>query len=189
MEIGKTLYVKDRKKWRSWLEKNHDKFDEIWLIYYKKGSGKRRIPYDDAVEEALCFGWIDSIIKAIDEEKYAQRFTPRRAKSKLSSLNRERIMMLIEKKKMTPAGLEPVKHLPDNQRSEKSIFSLPPDIREALKSDREAWKNFKLFPESYKRIRIGWIDMARSRPEEFEKRLRYFLKMTAKNRIYGSVLE
>ena len=67
MEIGKTLYVKDRDKWRRWLEKNHAKASEIWLIYYRKSSGKPRVSYNDAIEEALCFGWIDSIAKPIDE--------------------------------------------------------------------------------------------------------------------------
>ncbi|VVB83023.1 Uncharacterised protein [uncultured archaeon] len=108
MEIGKTLYVANRKEWRDWLKKNHDKEKEIWLIYYKKISKKPRIPYDDAVEEALCFGWIDSILKSIDEEKYAQRFTPRRLKSNLSELNRKRIVNLIANKKMTSHGLKAV---------------------------------------------------------------------------------
>ena len=78
MDIGKTLYVTDRKQWRSWLAKNHTKAKEIWLIYYRKSSGKKRIPYNDAVEEALCYGWIDSIMKSIDEKSFAQRFSPRK---------------------------------------------------------------------------------------------------------------
>ena len=101
MELGKTLYVTDRKKWRSWLAKNHNKEKDIWLIYYRKSSGKKRIPYNDAVEEALCYGWIDSIQKRIDEEKFAQRFSPRKPNSVLSQMNKERIHKLIEQKKMT----------------------------------------------------------------------------------------
>ena len=74
MEIGTILYVTNRKQWRSWLSKNHDSAKDIWLIYYKKDSGKKRIPYNHAVDEALCYGWIDSIVKSIDNEKYVQRF-------------------------------------------------------------------------------------------------------------------
>ena len=104
MEIGETLYVSDREQWRAWLAEYHDKEQEIWLIYYKKGSGKARIPYNDAVEEALCYGWIDSIVKGIDDKKYTQRFTPRKPKSNLSAMNRERVHRLLEQGKMTDAG-------------------------------------------------------------------------------------
>jgi uncharacterized protein YdeI (YjbR/CyaY-like superfamily) len=91
MDIGKTLYVTDRKDWRDWLARNHMTESEIWLVYYRKLTGKPRIPYNDAVEEALCYGWIDSQQKGIDEERFAQRFSPRRPKSALSEMNRERI--------------------------------------------------------------------------------------------------
>ena len=107
MEIGKTLYVSPTgssggRGWPSITTKEQ----EIWLIYYKKGSGKPRIPYNDAVEEALCYGWIDSIVKGIDDKKYTQRFTPRKPKSNLSAMNRERVHRLLEQGKMTdcPAG-------------------------------------------------------------------------------------
>lgn len=105
MKLGKTLYVKNRDGWRRWLEKNHKKETEIWLIYYKKHTGKTTIPYNDAVEEALCFGWIDSIEKRVDEERYAQRFTPRKPRSQWSEMNKERVKRLIKLDKMTPAGL------------------------------------------------------------------------------------
>src|SRR4030043_1595586 len=108
MEIGKTLYVKDRRSWRTWLARNHDKEKEIWLIYYRKETGKPRIPYNDAVEEALCYGWIDSTVKNIDTERFAQRFSPRKKSSSLSQANKERIIRLIATKKMTPAGLAAV---------------------------------------------------------------------------------
>jgi len=186
MNLGKTLYVTTGKNWRSWLAKNHTKEKEIWLIYYRKSSGKLRIPYNDAVDEALCYGWIDSTLKGIDKEKFAQRFTPRRIKSKLSELNKERICRLIKKKKMTSAGLAIVKHLLDNP-SKKLKLKINPDILKQLKQDDKTWKNFQKFPESYKRIRIGWIESCRTRPELFKQRLRYFLKMTAKNKKYGMV--
>jgi len=111
--IGKTLYVTNRKDWRSWLAKNHTSESEIWLIYYKKGTGKPRISHDDAVLEALCFGWIDSTSKSIDEEKFAQRFSPRRPKSNLSQINLENVRQLIKNGEMTEAGLSAIAHAYD----------------------------------------------------------------------------
>ena len=186
MKLGKTLYVTNRKQWRSWLAKNHNKEKEIWLIYYRKSSGKKRIPYNDAVEEALCYGWIDSIQKGIDEEKFAQRFSPRKPDSVLSQMNKERIHMLIKQKKMTAKGLIAVKHVFDDS-SKNSRCILKADILKLLKEDEKTWENFQKFPESYKRIRIEWIEGARTRPELLKKRLEYFLKMTAKNKKYGMV--
>jgi uncharacterized protein YdeI (YjbR/CyaY-like superfamily) len=184
MELGKTLYVTNRKQWRSWLIKNHNKEKEIWLIYYRKSSGEKRIPYNDAVEEALCYGWIDSTMKKIDDKSFAQRFTPRRPNSMLSQLNKERIHNLIEKKKMTLKGLNAVKHAFDEE-SKNSRCLIKQDILKLLKQEKTTWDNFQKFPESYKRIRIGWIEGARTRPELFKKRLDYFLKMTLKNKKYG----
>jgi len=186
MDLGKTLYVTDRKKWRSWLAKNHNKEKEIWLVYYRKSSSKKRIPYNDAVEEALCYGWIDSTVKGIDEEMFAQRFTPRRPNSVLSQMNKERIRRLIKQKKMTDKGLTAVKHAFDNSSKNLKCI-IKTDILKSLKEDKKTWENFQKFPESYKRIRIEWIEGARTRPELFKKRLRYFLKMTSKNERYGMV--
>ena len=186
MEIGKTLYMTNRKQWRSWLTKNNNKEKEIWLIYYRKSSGKKRIPYNDAVEEALCYGWIDSIMKRIDEEKFVQRFTPRRSDSVLSQMNKERIYRLIKQKKMTSKGLTAVKHVFDGSLKRPKLV-IKTDILKSLKEDKKTWENFQKFSESYQRIRIGWIEEARIRPEIFKTRLRYFLKMTAKNKKYGMV--
>ena len=193
MEVGKILYVPNRKDWRAWLAKNHRSAEEIWLIYYKKQSGKPRIPYNDAVEEALCYGWIDSTLKPIDEQCFAQRFSPRRKKSKLSEMNKERVRRLIKAKKMTRLGLESIRHHMENNLKKSAgspsliKFALPQDILETLKSDPTVWKHFMKFPMSYKRIRIGWIDAARHRPEIFNQRLKYFLKMTIKNKRFGMV--
>src|SRR5213596_4263102 len=119
MEIGTTLYVKDRRQWRAWLARHHETAPEIWLIYYKKDSGKPRIPYNDAVEEALCYGWIDSILKPIDARRYAQRFSPRRPTSVLSAMNRERVRRLITAKRMTKAGLASISHAFDHKKDTK----------------------------------------------------------------------
>lgn len=181
MQITKTLYVVNRREWRKWLSKNHATESEIWLVYYRKNSGKPRIPYDDAVEEALCFGWIDGIEKTVDEVSSAQRFTPRRAKSNWSELNKERARRLIENGRMTEAGFA---KLGSNLEAD---FEIPADILEALKADEQTWKNFEQFPESYKRIRIGYIEEVRKRPEYFDKRLANFLKLTAQNKKFGTL--
>jgi uncharacterized protein YdeI (YjbR/CyaY-like superfamily) len=105
MDIGETLLVTSRQEWRNWLSQHHADHKEIWLIYYKKSSGKSGISYEESVEEALCFGWIDGAIKGIDEETYAGRFTPRRAKSPWSASNRARVARLLQEGRMADAGL------------------------------------------------------------------------------------
>jgi uncharacterized protein YdeI (YjbR/CyaY-like superfamily) len=187
MNIGKLFYAKTRKEWRSWLAKNHDKEKEIWLVYYRKSSGKKRIPYDSAVEEALCYGWIDSILKSIDKEKFAQRFTPRKPNSNLSELNKERIRRLIKKKKMTSIGLKAIKHVFDKPKHMNEELIIAPDILKALKSNKNAWNNFQNYSEGYKKVRIGYIEHLRNRKELFDKSLNYFIKMTAKNKQIGSL--
>jgi len=181
MKLGKTLYVKNRVEWRRWLKKNHRKKSQIWLITYRKYTKKPSIPYNTAVEEALCFGWIDSIVKGLDKEKLAQRFSPRKSNANWSWMNKERMRRLIKEKRMTTAGLSVYEGNLNN------AFRIPADILKDLKKDKTAWKNFNEFPESYKRIRIGWIEGARKRPDEFKKRLKYFLKMTAQYKMFGMV--
>ena len=189
MNVGKTFYAKNRREWRSWLAKHHSTAPEIWLVYYKKHSGKPRIPYNHAVEEALCYGWIDSTLKAIDADCYAQRYSPRRRTSRLSAMNLERVRRLIAAGRMTKAGLAGIEHAFDRSKDTKPDpkWTVPADILARIKQDPAAWKSFRRFPASYKRIRIGWIAAARHRPKTFEQRLRYFLKMTAKNKRFGMV--
>lgn len=182
MQITKTFYASTRDKWREWLKINHAKEKEIWLVYYSKKSGKPRVEYNHAVEEALCFGWIDSTMKKIDADCFAQRFSPRNPKSSWSEMNKERARRLIKDKKMTRAGAA---LLPEGLLEEK--FKIPADILKALKKDKETWKNFQKFSESYKRIRTGFIHHSRNRPEAFKKRLEYFLKMTKQNKQFGMV--
>tara|TARA_Y100000310_G_C20475538_1_gene712204 strand:+ start:290 stop:733 length:444 start_codon:yes stop_codon:yes gene_type:complete len=143
MKIGKTLYVTNWKDWRIWLAKHYKTETEIWLIYYRKDSGKQRIPYGDAVEEALCYGWIDSIVKTLDKERFVQRFSPRKSTSRLSQINKERIRELIIKKKMTKAGLKAIAQAYNQDEK----FIIPSDILNTLKSDGQIWKNFQSFPE------------------------------------------
>jgi uncharacterized protein YdeI (YjbR/CyaY-like superfamily) len=188
MKLGRTLYLTSRKEWRRWLARHHRSASEIWLVFYRQNSGKPRIPYNDAVEEALCYGWIDSIVKKMDDRRFAQRFSPRRPGSSLSEANRERIRRLRLVGKMTRAGLAAVGMLetPKPARAPRAPI-LAPDLRAALQADPLVWRNFRLFPGSYRRVRIGWIEGARRRPKEFQKRLRYLVEMTRKNKRFGMV--
>ena len=158
MEITKTFYAPSRKEWRAWLKKNYKTEKDIWLVYFNKASGRKRIPYNHAVEEALCFGWIDSTAKKIDHEKFCQRFSPRNPKSVMSEMNKERVRRLIRQKKMTKFGMEKIKRHHDSI-NEKN-YQIPEWVVKELKKDLEVWKNFQRFSDSYKRIRIGWIVMS-----------------------------
>jgi uncharacterized protein YdeI (YjbR/CyaY-like superfamily) len=181
VEVGLTLDVSTAAAWRAWLEANHAKAPEVWLVYHAKASGLPSLPYNDAVEEALCFGWIDSTVKKLGVDSRAQRFTPRRPASPVSEMNKVRIRRLVEDGRMTPAGIAAAGDVLDEP------LEIPPDILARLQADPAVWRNFQTFPESYQRIRIGWIDGARGRPAVFEQRLRYFLRMTAQNKRYGMV--
>lgn len=179
MRMIKTLCVTNRKDWRAWLQKHFDIEKEIWLVYPKKSSGKKRIVYNDAVEEALCFGWIDSTVKSLDEDNNIQRFSPRNRRSAYSQLNKERIKWLLEQNMIHPSVLEKAKQI----ASEKFVF--PKDIIGIIKKDKTAWKNYNAFLDTYKRIRIAYIDGARERPDEFKKRLKNFIDKTRENKQIG----
>ena len=179
MQITNTLYVVERSEWREWLEKNFHHEPEVWLVFPKKSSKKPRISYNDAVEEALCFGWIDSIIKSLDEQNSAQRFSPRKPNSNFSQTNIERLRWLLKNGQVHPSILSTAR----NVVKEKFVF--PNDIVKAIKKDKEAWKNYLKFSGTYKRIRIAYIDGARKRPVEFEKRLQNFIKKTKENKMIG----
>ena len=179
MKVTKTLHVTNRKDWRKWLRSHYKTEKDIWLVYYKKATGRPRIEYNDAVEEALCFGWIDSTLKSLDEERNAQRFSPRKSKGNYSPANKERLRKLLKQRKVIKEVRETLGDILEER------LEIPKDILKAIKANKEAWKHFQIFSEAYKRIRIGFIDGARKRPEEFKKRLRYFIKMTEKNKQYG----
>jgi uncharacterized protein YdeI (YjbR/CyaY-like superfamily) len=179
MKITNTLYVTESEDWRAWLEKHCKSENEIWLIYYKKHTGLPRIAYNDAVEEALCFGWIDSIVKRLDNGRTVQRFSPRKPNAKYSQANIERLRVLVTQGKVIPEVLESLGDVLEQE------FIFPPDILEAIKTNPKAWENYQTFSEPYKRIRIAFIEAARKRPEEFQKRLRYFIEMTERNKAFG----
>lgn len=179
MQITETLYIKTRKDWRTWLKKNYKTEKEIWLVFQNKSSDKTGITYEEAVEEALCFGWIDSIVKKMEKDSRVQRFTPRNPKSNYSQLNKERLKKLITKNKVIASVRKSLGDL----ENEKFVF--PMDIIEEIRKNKEAWKNFQRFSEAYKRIRIAFIDGARKRPDVFRLRLNYFIKMTVQDKQYG----
>ena len=183
MEITKTLYVIHRDDWRTWLAKHYQSESEIWLVYYRKGAGKARIPYNQAVEEALCFGWIDSIIKNIDQERFTQRFTPRKPKSEFSQTNKERLKRMIEGGKVMPEVLASL------ENAGLDDFEFPEDIMAAIRENEQAWENFQSYSGSYQRIRIAYIDGGRKRPGEYEKRLKHLIRMTEQDKQFGFGIE
>jgi uncharacterized protein YdeI (YjbR/CyaY-like superfamily) len=182
MEVGQKLDVRTRAAWRRWLRQNHARKKEIWLVFHAKASGKTSVTYNDAVDEALCFGWIDSQVKKLDADSRAQRFTPRRKGSPVSEVNKARARRLVRERRMTAAGRAA---LGTALRRERLVIA--PDVRRALRTEPGAWARFARLPVAYKRIRLGFIEGARGRREIFVTRLRYFVRMTAQGKRYGMV--
>ena len=173
----KTFYTSDREIWRKWLAENFETEREIWLVFPMKESGDKALSYNDAVEEALCFGWIDSTIKHIDPTHRAQRFTPRKKGSPYSRPNIERLIWLDEQGMLHPSIRDRVSTLI------RAPYIFPADIIDAIKADPVAWENYEKLSEPYKRIRIAYIDAARKRPAEFKKRLESFIKKTHEGKL------
>lgn len=188
MEITEVFYPATRAEWRAWLETHHRSKTEVWLRTFRKATGKPSLPYDDMVEECLCFGWIDGVTKKYDDESAVQRITPRKKKTFLSELNRQRVWKLQRLGLMTPAGIAPIA---DQIGSPGDPFEIPAWILEALQADEKVWTNFEQFPHYYKRLKIGWIAEVRgaSRLPEAQKRLNYLIKMTGLGKMYGTVPE
>lgn len=184
MEHKNLFYTSDRLKWRQWLIENFEKENEIWLVFPTIASGEPSISYNDAVEEALCFGWIDSTLHSVDETHKARRFTPRREGSTYSRPNIERLIWLDERGMIHPSVRESVADII------KAPYEFPKDILEEIRKNEIAWLNYEKLSEPYKRIRVAYIDAARKRPKEFEKRLRSFISKTMDNKLimgYGGI--
>ena len=174
-----TYYAKDRRQWRAWLEKNHNRSAEIWLIYYKKDSGKPRVPYEEAVEEALCFGWIDGKVRRIDEACYAQRFTPRQQRSPWTRTNIQRVERLIAAGKMAAPGLAAFQ--PERRREYPPMpKELPKELEARFRKQSVAWKNFQNFPPYYRRVISGWVASAK-KEETRLSRLEKLIEFSARN--------
>ena len=185
MDSVKLHDFKNRKEWRKWLARHHDKESEAWLIHYKKGSGKPRIPYDDAVEEALCFGWIDGKIKSINKDYYIQRFTPRRPGSRWSKYNIARVEKMTEAGKMKEEGLKAFRELLDKPHLAYDNISdgdpvIPGDLMEGLRSNIKALSNFNNFPASARRIYIEWLNSSK-RQETRDRRIDKIVDRSEKN--------
>ncbi len=180
MDEKKILFCTQREQWRSWLAEHFETEDEVWFVFPTVASGETGVTYNDAVEEALCFGWIDGRAGTLDETHQLRRFTPRRKGSGYSQPNIERLILLDSQGMIHPkirASVEEILQAP---------FVFPPDILDAIRQDSVAWSHYQAFPEPYKRIRVAYIDAARKRPAEFEKRLANFIKKTRENkRIVG----
>lgn len=166
--------ARDRERWRAWLDKNHAKSPGVWLVFYKKSSGKPTVKYDEAVEEALCYGWIDSLMKPVDAERYRQLFTPRKSKSRWSKPNKDRVKKMIAAGRMTDAGMKKIRAAKKDgswtTMDAVDAMTMPPDLRKALAKNKKARSNFDAMPPGRKRLLYGWIHSAK-RPETRQRRI------------------
>ncbi len=174
----KTLCVEDRGGWREWLEANHKQATEVWLVHYKKEIGRPQIAYEDAVEEAICFGWIDGKIRNLDQARYARLFTARKPKSTWSRINIGRARKMIKEGKMTAAGSEVF-----DPRSQTPALptKLPAPLEAQFRKQETAWENFTHFPPSYQRMTIGWVASAKQEATRF-RRLEQLITESAANK-------
>jgi len=166
----KTLSVRNRRQWRTWLQKYHSSSPGVWLVFHKIHTSVKSIAYDDSVREALCFGWIDSLVKRLDDDRYVRKFTPRNASSNWSDSNRKRWAELEKAGLLAPAGLAAAP-TESSHAPMPAIPDLPPYIAKALKAKPKAWRTFQSLAPSHRRRYVGWIHMAK-RPETREKRIR-----------------
>jgi uncharacterized protein YdeI (YjbR/CyaY-like superfamily) len=180
----KMLDVRSVNEWRAWLNINHLTCEGVWLVFHRKTEGGPSITYDEAIDEALAYGWIDSIIKKIDNQRYARKFTPRRPRSIWSRSNTERVNRLSREGRMTEMGLEAF----EKRTSEISLLEkfksepirVPEDLLEALKKNKEAQANFERFTPSYRKRYVMWISAAK-RPETRRKRVDEAVLLISRN--------
>lgn len=178
------LHVDTREKWRRWLEEHHATEENVWLVHYKKHTGKPILAYNDAVEEAICFGWIDGLVRKLDENQYAQKYTPRNPKSNWSDLNKKRAQKMIEQGLMKDIGLQKLGNAL-NEPSQKPISSIvPKDMKDALKADKIAWENFSAFAPSYRKYYIAWVVDAK-RENTRKRRIEVVVERSRENKKPG----
>jgi len=167
LDIDQALFFKNRTQWRKWLEQNHDKASEALVIHYRKDSGKKGLNHFEAVEEALCFGWIDSILRRLDNERFVLKYTPRKANSVWSKVNKDKAEQLIKAGLMTPAGMAKIEEAKKNGNWDNAYTSLiketlPTDLKQALMRNKKAWYNFQKFATTYRNMYTGWLDSAKT---------------------------
>jgi uncharacterized protein YdeI (YjbR/CyaY-like superfamily) len=161
-----TVEVETREKWRTWLRRNHASVPEIWLVFRK--GGVPTLAYEDAICEALCWGWVDSLIKRLDDDRYARKFTPRKPDSRWSTLNRRRYEEMRKSGLLQKPGLD---RPPTTRSGDAPKFAgVPPYIEKALQANPRAWAEFQRIPPSHKRVWVGWIDSAK-KDETKQRRL------------------
>ncbi len=166
MRVKEQLHVVSRAAWRAWLKQNHGRAKEVWLAFHKKHTQKAALPYEDAVEEAICFGWIDSLVKRLDEDTFARKFTPRKAQSKWSETNKARARKMIESGLMHAAGMTAVRASKKSGAWYESAMSpaelkVPPFITKALSENKKALEFFNSLSTSSQRQCVGWISSAK----------------------------
>ena len=177
------LQVANRRQWRIWLTKHHASSPGVWLVFYKAHTGVKSIPYEDAVREALCFGWIDSLIKRLDDDRYALKVTPRQPTSKWSEKNRKRWTELEAAGQLTSAGLAAAPT--ENTYAPKPVIpELPVYIARALKGNSKAWKFFQELAPTHRRNYVVWIHIAK-RPETRARRIRESISLLAAGKKLG----
>ena len=186
----KLVHASSRKQWRRWLARNHDRLNEgVWLVFQKPGSRKPSVSYEEALEEALCFGWIDSIVKRIDDHSYCRKFTPRRAGSAWSPSNQRRVEKILKRGGMTRHGLaeiEAAKRSGNWDRDRRPIIGpgLPTDLAGALRANAAAKQFFRRLAPGYRRQFVAWVVTAK-RPETRRDRVRQSLALLASGQKLG----
>ena len=179
----KTLRVTNRRQWRTWLAKHHTSSPGVWLVFYKAHTREESIPYEDTVREALCFGWIDSLVKRLDDDRYAIKATPRKPSSKWSNVNRKRWAELKAAGQLRPAGLAAAPTT--NSYAPKPVIpQLPGYVAKALKANSSAWKFFRELAPTYRRDFVVWIHTAK-RPETRARRIRESIALLAAGKKLG----
>jgi len=178
MKVLKTLDVRNRRRWRKWLERHHDLESEIWLVFHKRHTPTKSISYSDALDEALCFGWVDSLVKRLDEDRYARKFTPRKPDSRWSTINRRRYAELKARGLLAAPGIERAPTSRSGDAPRPSLAAIPQYIQKELEANAGARKYFEQLAPSYQRLYIAWIDSAK-RQETKEKRLREAILLLA----------
>lgn len=179
------VYARDRAEWRAWLAARHVDAPGAWLVYYKKGSGQPGVSYDEAVEEALCFGWIDSVMRPLDAERSIQMFTPRKSKSPWAPSNKERVARLLEQGLMADAGLAAVEAAKADGRwdayEEALARPMPDDLVAALAANPDAERHFATYRPGTRRQILAWIAQAK-RTETRQKRITTIIAAAAERR-------
>lgn len=188
--IGQQLRFAHQDEWRAWLEANHAIATEIWLIIYKKHTGKSGLSLEEAVEEALCFGWIDGVLRPIDDEKFALRYSPRKKGSIWSEVNKRRVRKLIKQGRMTEAGLAKVKEAKANGQWRAATLredtaNIPADLKKALKANKQTWRKFESLASSHKKSFIYWITSAKTDVTR-RKRIQETIRLVAENKKLGT---